>query len=127
MNDETFDKLLDRIGLIPVYVDRDAEERKRAVIIAEEEAKDDGWLDQLLYHQDKQLEEVRRSRNLPVETVAVPGLRNFTREAQRFRRFGVKGVIVGYTMKPSLCYRVRYEDREEGWFEPEELRSQVRP
>jgi hypothetical protein len=38
------------------------------------------------------------------------------------RRWGIDGVVVGYSDSHGLIYEVMYADRETGWFEPRELR-----
>jgi hypothetical protein len=62
-----------------------------------------------------------------VRTAEVLEARDYTEEGQRRRRPAVLGSVEGLSNKHGLCFRVRYEDGEHGYFDPDELVLEKRP
>ena len=46
----------------------------------------------------------------------------YSAEANRLRKWGVKGTLVRYSNSHGLCFEVQHDDGSRGCYEPEELK-----
>ncbi len=49
----------------------------------------------------------------------------WTEEAQKNRKWGASGKIIGHSDSHGLCYKVLHEDGTEGYYDPSELELEI--